>query len=516
MFAVLTLSLLTLFPPAAVAQRKPRPPKERADVVKFRLRVEAALADAKAERGYWGVLVADAKTGEQLYALNAGKFFTPASNTKLYTTIIALSLLGPDYRFRTTLESRGTLDRFGRLPGDLVLVARGDPNLSSRKFPYVLKAEFDGPPERVLSELADTFAARGVKQIEGDIVVDDSYYPFERYPSGWAIDDMTFGYGAPVSALCLNDNTLNIEVRSADRTGDPAWFNAEPWADFYDFENRVRTVEAGGVTRVSLDREPGSRRVILRGTIALGAEPQLESLAIEEPAEYSAALLKRLLEARGVRILGRARARHATEDESAPADSGAIVLAEHTSVALIEGVRLVNKISQNLHAELLLRAVGKEKGENASVSASLRVAQEFFKSLGITEGDVAIYDGSGLSRRNLITPRATVKLLQYAAQQPWAAQFIDGLPVSAQDGTLERRMKDTSAAGRIRAKTGSLGNVNALSGFATTVHGTELVFSMFGNAHGLRGRDSTSVLDAICIAMVEELGAPPPGKKKRR
>ncbi len=510
----LTLLLsLCSFAPAAHSQRKPKKPKVRPDVARFSARADAILADAKAAKGHWGVLVLDAATGETLYAHNPEKYFTPASNTKLYTTIPALALLGPDFRWRTTLESRGALDMHGRLRGDVVLVGRGDPNLSNRKFPYDTKVERDGPPEKVLAELADQLVARGVQQIEGDIVADDSYFPAERYASGWAIDDMTFGYGAPVSALTVNDNTLVVELRPGVREGDFAWFGVEPWAEFYEFVNEVRTAASGANARVSADREPGSRRVVLRGSIALAAEPRRITLAVEEPAEFAAALLKRLLESRSVRIYGRARAQH---EAAASAADAPVVLAEHFSGPLLDDVRLINKISQNLHAELLLRAIGREKGTAGSTDAALKVVQEFFKSIGILEGDVSTYDGSGLSRRNLITPRATVTLLAWAARQPWAEQFIATLPISAQDGTLTERMKGTPAAGRIHAKTGTLGNVNALSGFADSLHSTRVVFSMFGNSHNLRGADATAVHDSLCIALVEELGAPPPSKKKKK
>ena len=509
---LLSLSIISTVP--ALAQRAPKKPKERADVAKFRARADAILSDAKADKGHWGVLIVDAATGETLYAHNAEKYFTPASNTKLYTTIPAMALLGPDFRWRTTVESRGKLDAQGRLRGNLILVGRGDPNLSNRKFPFDPRADIrDGPPEKVLAELADQLVARGVKQIEGDIVADDSYFPAERYASGWAIDDMTFGYGAPVSALTVNDNTLTIELRPAGSEGEFAWFGVEPWAEFYEFVNEVRTIAAGAKGDISVDREPGSRRVVLSGSIALGAEPRRISLAVEEPAEFDAALLKRLLESRGVRIYGHARAQH---EFPAIATEIPAVLAEHLSGPLLDDVRLVNKISQNLHAELLLRAIGREKGASGSTTAALKVVQEFLKSIGIREGDVATYDGSGLSRRNLITPRATVTLLAWAAKQPWAEQFIATLPISAQDGTLGARMKDTPAAGRIHAKTGSLANVNALSGFADTLAGTRVVFSMFGNAHNLRGAEATAVHDALCIALVEELGAPPPSKKKKQ
>jgi D-alanyl-D-alanine carboxypeptidase/D-alanyl-D-alanine-endopeptidase (penicillin-binding protein 4) len=512
--ALLLAALPLVLGPNAVAQRTPKKTKERADVAKFRARADAILSDAKADKGHWGVLILDAATGETLYAHDPDKYFTPASNTKLFTTIPALALLGTDFRWRTTLESRGTLDAHGRLRGNVVLVGRGDPNLSNRKFPFDPRADIrDGPAEKVLAELADQLVARGVKQIEGDIVADDSYFPPERYASGWAIDDMAFAYGAPVSALTVNDNSLTVELRPADREGAAAWFGVEPWAEFYEFVNEVHTIAAGAKGDISVDREPGSRRVVLSGSIALGAEPRRIALAVEEPAEFDAVLLKRLLEARGVRIYGHARAQH---DVPAIATEPPTVLAEHLSGPLLDDIRLVNKISQNLHAELLLRAIGREKGAAGSSDAALKVVQEFLKSIGVREGDVATEDGSGLSRRNLITPRATVTLLAWAAKQPWAEQFIATLPISAQDGTLAERMKDTPAAGRIHAKTGTLANVNALSGFADTLAGTRVVFSMFGNAHNMRRSEATAVHNSLCIAMVEELGALPPPKKKKR
>ncbi|MBI3403872.1 MAG: D-alanyl-D-alanine carboxypeptidase/D-alanyl-D-alanine-endopeptidase [Acidobacteria bacterium] len=503
---------------------KPAPKRERLDVAKFRARAEAILSAERINKGHWGVLIKDATTGETLYALNAGSFFTPASNTKMFTTAFALASLGPDYKFKTTLETWGTLDSRGRLRGDLILIGRGDPNLNNRKFPFAVEEEHEGPPEKTLLEMVDALGAKGVKQIEGDIVADDSWFSARRYPVGWDIDDMPFGYGAPVSAITINDSTLNIEVRPGAAEGQPASFNVEPWADFYQIENRVRTGTAKSDSRVRAEREPGSRRVILRGSIALDRESQLFQLAIEEPAEHAAALLKRLIEQRGIRVYGAARARHARDDTSSdgkPAPAIAVgephqVLAEHESVPLMQAIRYSNKVSQNLHSEIYLRAVAREKTGDGSTETGLRLAQEFFKSIGINEGDVATRDGSGLSRQNLVTPDSAVKLLTWVAQQPWAAAYIDSFPVSAQDGTLANRMKDTPAAGRISAKTGTLGHVNALGGYATTVHGTKLIFSMFGNAHTLRGSEATGALDAICVAMVEELGAPPPSKKRKK
>lgn len=519
------LAVALLFAPAARAQGKgspapspgPASKKPRADVVRFGARVGATLAKAHAAKGYWGLLVADAATGEVLFALNPQRYFMPASNAKLFSTALAMAALGPDYRFRTTIETRGAVDGNGRLRGDLILVGRGDPNLSNRKFPFVKEVEREGPTDKILAELADAVVARGVRQIEGDIVADDSYFAPERFPSGWAIDDMQWSYGAAVSAIAVNDNTVLLELRPGERESALAWYSVEPWADSFTIQNELRTGAKGSERKLEVSREPGSRLVVLRGTIPLGAEPLTLALGVEEPAEYAARLLKRLIEARGVRIFGEARARHLSRTEprdASDASPGAVsVLAEHSSVPLSEALRQVNKVSLNLHAELLLRAAARERTGADSSEGALNYLSEFLKGIGIEEDDVILFDGSGLSRRDLVTPQAVVKLLTYAARQPWAEAFRATLPVAGEDGTLAERMKNTRATGRIHAKTGSLDHVNALSGYATTAHGAKLVFSIFGNNHALRGKDATDALDAICVAMVEELGRLAPARR---
>jgi D-alanyl-D-alanine carboxypeptidase/D-alanyl-D-alanine-endopeptidase (penicillin-binding protein 4) len=502
----LIAALLAPAPAALEAQQRQRLTREqrelRASAQRFAARADAILAGENARRGHWGLLVVDAATGETLYSRNPGSYFTPASNTKLYTTALAMATLGPEHTVVTWAGTYGRVDAHGRLLGDLILRGNGDPNLSNRAVPYNREQERDGAPEKILAELAGKVAAAGIRQIEGDIVAGD-LFPRERYPSGWAIEDMPAGYGAPVSGLMVNDNVLAIEVRPAEREGERAWFGAEPWADFYEFTNEITTVAAGAQSRVRLERDPGSRRVVLRGEIARDRAPMRLTLAVEEPAEHAAALFKRLLEARGVRIYGRAAAQYAQELPAA----GLLVLAEHRSAPFIEAVRIVNKVSQNQHAEVLLRLAARQKGANSTREA-LEFAAKFFAEIGIGERDIALYDGSGLSRRNLISPQSTVTLLQWVAAQPWGELYIATLPVAGVDGTLGERMKGTPAQGRIQAKTGTLGSVNALSGFATTLGGRRVIFSMFGNLHNLRGREATDVLDALCVALVEEIGSP--------
>jgi serine-type D-Ala-D-Ala carboxypeptidase/endopeptidase (penicillin-binding protein 4) len=488
-------------------------PAERADIARFRKRVEAALSQAGAANGLWGVLVSSAATGEVLYDRNSADHFTPASNAKLFTTALALASLRPDYRVRTTIATSGTLDANGLLDGDLVLIGRGDANLSNRKFPFEKRVERDGPPEKVLAELADAVAARGVKEISGDVLADDTLFQLERSPTGWTVDDILWPYGAAVSAIAINDNVFTLDVRPGALAGDPATTSLDPVSDFYTIENLIRTGPRGSEQKLSVVRQPGSRLIRVSGTIPEGGPARGLTIAIEEPAEYAANLLARLLESRGIHVHGSARARHAFDvndpaisPSNHPAETN---LAEHTSPPLAEDIRLTNKNSENLHAELQLLLAAHEKAGATNYEQAEKYASDFFRTAGIAEGDVALSDGSGLSRRDLVTPRAVVQLLRYAAAQRWGELYRSSLPVAGEDGTLTERMKNTSAAGRIFAKTGTTEHVNALSGYAITLSGAHLIFSILGNNNNFSAQNVDAVLDAIAVAMVEELGPGP-------
>ncbi|HYA97602.1 MAG TPA: D-alanyl-D-alanine carboxypeptidase/D-alanyl-D-alanine-endopeptidase [Methylomirabilota bacterium] len=469
---------------------------------RFAARAQEVLSGASADKAEWGVLIVDADSGETLYSVNADKYFVPASNLKLFTTALALSRLGKDFRFRTTLETRGTISAGGKLTGDLVLVGRGDPNLSNRKFPYELKEEFEGPPEKALAELVESVVSKGVKEISGDIVADDSYFPRERYPSGWAVDDMVWSYGAAVSAIAVNDNTVIVTLAPGQKEGDTATFSVAPWTAEFAVRADVVTSPAGAKPDLTLTREPGAPLVVLRGTIPAKSEPRKLVLAIEEPAEHAATLLKRLLQESGVRVSGVARAQH---EPPAAADE-ATVLAEHLSPPLSEAVKMANKLSENLHTEMLLRAAARQKGIWSTPEDLMKFAGDFYAEAGIAPDDVQQTDGSGLSRRDLITPRAVVTLLNYARRQPWFEAFYLSLPLSAMDGTLTDRMKNTPAGSRIRAKSGSVEHVRTLSGYVELPGQRRLVFSILSNNLGVRGAEATAAVDELCLAMVEEFG----------
>ncbi len=476
---------------------------------RFAVRADELMSSGIAGRGEWGALVVDAESGEILYERDAERYFVPASNMKLLTTALALAKLGTAYRFRTTVETRGTISADGVVSGDVALVGRGDPNLSNRKFPFAGKEEFDGSPTRVLEQLADAVAARGVKSISGDIVGDDSYFPRERYPSGWEIDDMVWEYGAAISAIVVNDNTVRLTLTAGLNDGDAVLAAVAPATPDFVVENHVATSAAGLKSDLTLVRDPGANVVVVTGTLPANSPPRTLVLAIEEPARHAAAQLKELLEARGVHVSGVARALH----ESVNTVDAPMILAEHTSVPLGDSVKLVNKISQNLHAEMYLRTAARQEGVWKTPEELAKFPESFYAEAGIAPGDVVQADGSGLSRHDLVTPRALVAVLSYAQKQPWFRAYYDSLPVAGVDGTLEDRMRNTAAAGRIHAKSGSLEHVRTRSGYAETASGRRLIFSFLGNNQPGKGHEATDVLDGLCVALVEEWAGAEPVKK---
>jgi len=496
-------------------------------------RIAAVLSATDLARGFWGIEVASLSTGKTLYSQNADKLFTPASNTKLFTTAAALALIGPDYKFHTTVETAGTLDRYGRLNGDLVLVGHGDPNLSGRELPYDLRTQRNDDPIQALEALADALVQKGVKFIDGDIVADDSYFAFERYGEGWSQDDLVWADGAPVSALTINDNVVFVNILPADRPGEKAFVSVKPFADYYRLDNRIITTPAGTGRKFFVNREPGSTVLTLWGNMPLDDAGANEALAIEDPAEFAAGLFRRLLEKRGIVIYGHDRTRHTelatlstfSVTTLAPSRGGRVndndndgqsrplkndqpvTLASYESKPLLQDVRVINKVSQNLHAEILLRLLGRERGNAGTIEGGLEVLRGFLIKAGISNDQYVFYDGSGLSRQNLVTPHAVVELLRYCSTQPWGADYKATFPVSGVDGSLTERLTSPRLHSRIMAKTGSLGGVKTLSGYATTDAGEVVVFSILSNNFNLPAKRVTDAIDELVQAIIDDAPA---------
>jgi D-alanyl-D-alanine carboxypeptidase/D-alanyl-D-alanine-endopeptidase (penicillin-binding protein 4) len=487
-------------------------------------RIAEVLSAPDLARGFWGIEVVSLSTGEILYSQNSDKLFTPASNTKLFTTAAALALIGPDYKFRTTVETTAMLDRYGRLNGDLMLVGHGDPNLSGRELPYEFRTQRADDPVQALETLADALVQKGVKYVDGDIVADDSYFAFERYGEGWSQDDLLWADGAPVSALTINDNVVFVNILPADRAGEKAFVSVKPFSDYYRVDNRVITTPAGTGRKFFVNREPGSTVLTLWGNMPLDDPGANEALAIEDPAEFAAVLFRQLLEKRGIIVYGRQRTRHTelatlstfTATALAPSHGGSgevsrpfksdqpVTLASYESKPLLEDVRVINKVSQNLHAEILLRLLGRERGNGGTIEGGLEVLRQFLMQAGIPSDQYIFYDGSGLSRQNLVTPHAVTQMLRYCSIQPWGAAYKATFPVSGVDGSLSDRLTSPRLKSRILGKTGSLGGVKNLSGYATTDAGQTVVFSILSNNFNLPAKRVTDTIDQIVQAIVED------------
>jgi len=458
---------------------------------------------------FWGIQIVDLESGRTLYELNPDRGFVPASNAKLFTTALALIRLGPDFTFQTRVLAKSGPDADGRIAGPLTLMGGGDPNLSGRDIPYRMGSK-GGNPLAALEDLADQVAARGVKRVDGDIAGDDSWYVWQPYAEGWAVDDTQFDFGAPASALSINDNTVSLAVRPAARVGDPAELVVDPPVEYFQIGNRVRTVPAGGPREIRLERDHGSREVRLWGSIPARDRGETLLLGIDDPAEFAALAFRQALEARGIAVAGEALARHFLPNEADDLEQGAptpypegVELARRISPPLIEDLRVTDKVSQNLHAELALRAVARARRGIGSREAGLEDLQAFLAEAGIDPQCCNFADASGLSRLDLLTPAAVVKLLRYMYASPARANWVSLLPVGGRDGTLSARLGDGPAAGRIYAKTGTMSHVSALSGYARRQGGGWLAFSILVNNYNARAAEVRGAIDRICTLIVE-------------
>jgi D-alanyl-D-alanine carboxypeptidase/D-alanyl-D-alanine-endopeptidase (penicillin-binding protein 4) len=469
-------------------------------------KIDQILASSPAlANAFAGLQVIGLNDGQTHYQLNSDNLFTPASNMKLFTSALALMRLGPEYRFTTQIVADHAIDSDGTLEGDLVLVGGGDPSLSGRTYPYEYRA--DSPPGasysfRGVEELADRLVARGLKRIDGDIAGDDRRYLWEPHPDVWSLGDSTWEYGAPVSALILNDNSLALNIRPAARAGDTAELRLSPSQEYYSIDNRVRT-GTGVERKVEFERKPASRELHIQGVVPVKDPGVSELLAIDDPALYAAQVLRYALQRRGVAIHGQAVARHRFAGEAEQPASTPVVLAERTSPPLAELLRVVDKVSQNLHAEVMLREVGFAARHIGSREAGLVEMREFLREIGIPKDQYVFTDGSGLSRSTLVTPAAIATLLTYMYKSSFRDVWIGLLPIAGADGTLANRFRGHPEALAIHAKTGTLAHVRALSGYVIAPQRQPLVFSLLVNNANAPASDVAQAMEGIVLALLD-------------
>jgi serine-type D-Ala-D-Ala carboxypeptidase/endopeptidase (penicillin-binding protein 4) len=480
-------------------------------------RISQLLSQPKWESGFWGIHIISLKTREILFSSNARKRFIPASTIKLFIGAAALERLGSDFRFETPVFAEGPIDMQGRLLGNLVLVGRGDPNLEGRRYDPQQEdlAASDVPP--FVWKVVDRVVARGIRLIVGDIVADESYFLHEPFGPTWALEDIPWSYSAAVSALAVNENFFKLEILPGETSGSPALMRTYPVETGVEVINRVRTVSRDGRASMSMDRSLDGQVCTFQGEIPLQHPGLKYNLSVFDPAQFAAQLLKSALAQRGIVVTGKAKSRQLRRldvlqegklsldkaRELQPHYSEERKLASVPTLPLLQTLKILMKASHNLYAEMLLRMLGASALGVGSLQTGISVLEEFSSRTGTATGTLSLFDGSGLSRENLVTPESVVQLLDYMDHHPLGEEFRDLLPVAGREGTLKERMNKSVAAERVVAKTGTIGFVAALSGYAFTMDGDRLAFSIMVNHERARSREVRDAIDEICGWMIE-------------
>lgn len=440
--------------------------------VRLERAVHEVIDRSKYAPAQWGVSAVEMRTGTQIVSIHGDKVLSPASNTKLFSAALALEFLGPEYRIRTTVLTNGAIDDSGALDGDLRIVGRGDPSFAARFYGWNYS--------RSMERLVDLVRESGVRKIEGSLLGDVAYYKGRPYGAGWAWEDLEEYFGAPVSALNVDDNVVDLVIRPSAKLGAPCEISARPSLSGLEFVNRTTTSNGGGA-RIRVHRDIGSPRVVVTGSLKPGDSRVYDSVSVSDPATWSLRRFRQDLQDAGIPVSGTS----AIGSDAMFRTSDWTLVGETESAPLSEIVRYTLKRSQNLYAQTLFLQVGAshpsvDSFESTEFAARARL-EAFLGGMGIGSRDAYIEEGSGLSRRNRVSANAVVQFLRALKDRPYFANFLESLPVAGRDGTLAGRFQESAATDVIRAKTGRLQGVVSLAGYVYHDNQVKGAFSVMVN-----------------------------------
>lgn len=465
--------------------------------------IDAQIRQPRFAAASWGIEVVSLDRGDTLYAHRANQLLQPASTAKLFTAALSLATLGADYRIPTRLLATGHL-RHGRLDGSLILYGMGDPTLGTAG-----SADW-------AAQLAAQLAARGIRQVRGNLIADDSYFSGPSFGTGWEADDLQSWFAVPSSALSVQENIVDITVSPGAGAGLPASLKFAPAEARPPLLGQITTTLPRAPGEINLYRAPGNDTLYAFGTMASHAAPEHFRLAMTDPAGVAGDQLRLALARHGIRLAGKVQVLHWPQD-----DAGLLAeaepIAEVRSPPLLEILQRGLKRSQNLYLQNLLLSVGAHEqasdpapssGFVTTESQGLKALHRLLLQVGIPPSATLLAEGSGLSRRDLVTPDAMVRLLRYLAAQPYADQVRAALPIAGVDGTLINRMRQTAAANNVHAKTGSMTYVHCMAGYVTTAAGERLAFAIMLNNYEppAGGPGASADLDAIAVLLANYRG----------
>ena len=472
----------------ACAKTAPLPPSAPPVDLLQQLRTDigAAVQMPGVQRGAWGIVVHSLERDERLFELNPRALLVPASVSKLVSVATAAEAVGWHHRFETTLRATGPVAD-GTLRGDLLVVGSGDPSIGGR-----------GGDD--LTPFVDGLRALAIRRIDGRVIGDDDGIEEPRPQLAWAWDDLGYATGAIFGALNFGENRMLVTVSPAASEHGPTALAVEPHAAYRPLANRTVTGAPGSMPLVWPEQRPGEMFLTIAGSVPAGAMPVRLTVSTGNPTFWFASVLRNRLLEEGIDVSGEA---FDVDDVMLPADrAAATILYTYNSPTLAEIAQPLLKDSINLYGEALLR-LNVTPGSFPTNDAALAGLQMRLGSWGVPADGQQLVDGSGLSRRNVISPETLLTVLRRMSIAGAASPFVAGLPIAGTDGSLAGRMTGTAAQNNVRAKTGTMSNVRSLTGYVTTRDGEPLAFVIMVNNFEGPGTAALQAIDTIAVKLAE-------------
>jgi D-alanyl-D-alanine carboxypeptidase/D-alanyl-D-alanine-endopeptidase (penicillin-binding protein 4) len=479
-FSILITTAIIYFSSCASQKQFAKTTQLDESLKELAINIDDILQDSSLQQTRTGLKIVSLETGQIMYSRNSQQLFHPASNMKMLTTATALKRLGPNFKFETVLYCDTGAVSDSVISGNLYLKGYGNPDLTTDDL------------RRIVHDLKSI----GIRYIRGNLICDESYFDDLHLGNGWMWDDASDWYWAPISALTANDNCVGITVKPGNRIGQPLLVTLEPATAYMKIENRGTTLAPGDTLNRKLFKvkrkwKKPENTIVIEGGLTINESPKSFDIDVMGAALYTGTLFAELLQDQNIILDGNI-------EEGVVPDTNT-VLVQHKSAPLSWAVFNTNKISDNLSAECILKTIGaEEKGVPGTAEKGISAIYQYLAEIGVDSSTYKLADGSGVSRYNIITPDLIINLLEdMHSDFSIQAEFKNSLPIAGIDGTIENRMKDSAAEGKLRAKTGSLSGVSTLSGYTTTADNELLAFSIIMEHFVVPTNQIRSIQDTI-------------------